>query len=327
MPRSRLVARVSPGALRVEAERAGRVLWSAGMAFTGGDELAVALGSLKEVVQHQRLPRSLTVLVAPPLVQRRTLTDLPPVRPAELSRLVAQAAPRFFRQNGHPLVSAAAWQDSGENSGRVAQAAALDIDLAEAIVAGADRAGLRLLDIHPEPATPGLSLLPPEERARRRRREWRRVAHLAVGAVAVWLLLGAFLGVRLLVDTRRVEHEIARLAAPRRALLAARQQMDSAGDMLTALDGAQAARPLMAARIAALVHALPDSTYLTALSLDSAGRGVAAGRTRGVGALVDVLDTTLGLGPVRLEGATVRDTTAGVAWERFSLRLGQERVP
>src|SRR2546422_2086538 len=46
--------------------------------------------------------------------QMRTLTDLPPVKPRALRALVAHQASRFFRCNGHALVTDATWIENGD---------------------------------------------------------------------------------------------------------------------------------------------------------------------------------------------------------------------
>ena len=59
----------------------------------------------------------MTVALEPPLVQVRTLADLPPVRPADLATLVAAQASRYFRKNGGALVTDAVWvrRDGGSD--------------------------------------------------------------------------------------------------------------------------------------------------------------------------------------------------------------------
>ena len=327
MARARLVARVGSESLAVSAERGGQVVWSTELSYGAEENLADTIASLAEPVVRQRLPRRMVVMVEPPLVQRRSLADLPPVRDAELGRLVARAAPRFFRQNGHPLVSAAAWAQEGSPPQRVARAAAIDAEVAEAIVTGARRAGLRLEDILVAGEKPALSLLPPAERERRKRHEWRGVLRLAAAVSVLWLVVAVAAGIRLRIEVRQLDAELARLREPRQALLAARQAMDSAGDMLAALDRAQAGRTLVATHLMALVKALPDSTFLTALTLEQTGDGAVTGRTQGVGRLIEALEGVPGLGATRLDGATVRDTAQGTRWEGFSLRLGPERAP
>jgi hypothetical protein len=327
MARHRLMARLAPHSLRVSAERRGGEPWSAALHFEAETDLTEAMASLATAIARERLPRRLMVVVELPLVQRRLLTDLPPVRQAELNRLVARAAPRFFRQNGHPLVSAAVWDEASSPARRLATAVALDGILAEAIVAGAERAGLRLEDILPDGGNPDLSLLPRAEHERRRRSGWQGLTRLAALVALLWLVVIALARLQLRLETRQVEAELVRLQPPRQALVGARQAMDSAGDLLTALDLAEAGRTRLATRLAALVRALPDSTFLTALTLDTAGVGRASGRTQGVGRLVSALEAAPGLGTVRLEGATVRDTIAGGVWERFSLQLGRKRAP
>jgi hypothetical protein len=148
-----------------------------------------------------------------------------------------------------------------------------------------------------------------------------------VGVALLWLLVGAIAVIRLRVESRRVTAELARLQTPRQALLAARQTMDSARAMLTALDEASAARGQVAGRLAAIAKALPDSAFLTAITLDRGGPGVLAGRARQAPLVAAALGAAPGVGSLQLEAVTVRDTVAGLGWERFSFRLGWRTVP
>src|SRR2546422_2041413 len=94
--------------------------------------------------------------------QMRTLTDLPPVKPRALRALVAHQASRFFRCNGHALVTDATWIENG--TARAARAAAVEEPVAEAIAAGARAAGLVLETVAPAGEDAPLTLLPTSER-------------------------------------------------------------------------------------------------------------------------------------------------------------------
>lgn len=322
-----LIAWLGPGAVRVTAKHGAREVWTAERQFDNEDELSGVLASLAEPVAKHRLPRRLLVMVQPPVLQCRVLSDLPPVRPSELRLLVARAAPRYFRQNGHPLVSNAAWIEKHGETRRQAKAVALDGLVAEAIVAGARRAALSLTDIIPDGEPGGLSLLPLVEQSRRRRDEWLAIGRLAIGVSCLWLLLATALALRLHRESGQIAGELRELREPRQALLAARLAIDSADAMIRALDHAQAVRGQVLAQLAALITALPDSTVLTGLTLNLEGSGVATGRTRRASLMVGALEGAGTLKRVSLEGPTVRDTVAGLEWERFSLRFGRERTP
>ena len=101
----RLIVHLTRGMLRLnDGTEAGRLL-----EYADADGLADAIASLAPPPNGSSGSTRLLVLVEPPLLQRRTLTDLPPVRDAALRELVAQGTARFFRQNGHALLSAATW--------------------------------------------------------------------------------------------------------------------------------------------------------------------------------------------------------------------------
>ncbi len=318
-----LEVRVSKGVVVVTDRRRGRQLFSEEHRFGDVAGLTEVLSGLGEVVRRRRLSRWLLVTVEQPLLQRRVLNDLPPVRQQELTRLLSRAPGRYFRQNGHPLVSAAMWAGNGDPAHRQALAVALEAPVAEAIVTGSHRAGLELRDIVPSEGPP-LSLLPFDERARRRRREWIAVARLAGAVVLASGAIATYVTVRLRTEAERLGAELTRLREPREALTRARLTMDSASAMLVALDRAEAARAVLGARLSGVVAALPESTSLTTLTIDSAAATM-TGRTRRLSRLVPAMERSLP--QVRLEGRSARDTVAGVVWERFNLTSGPRSAP
>lgn len=324
---SKLVIQVGAGRFLVSAGPEGKPAWSAEYRFDGEQQLADRLAELAEPVRHNRLSRRVIVRVQTPVLQRRSLTDIPPVRPVELSRLVSRAAPRYFRQNGHLLVSAARWEPEGQSPPKVARAFAVELALAEAIVEGTRRAGLSLADIVPDGTENTLSLLPPSERAGRRRAAWQGIAKLGAIAAMLWLGVGVFLWARLQVESRWLDRETARLNEPRKALVAARLAMDSASEMVIAIDKANRQRVEVAAALQALVRGLPDSTYLTELTIEQGESIKASGRSRSTSSLIASLQAEPGLGATRLEGATVRDSLGGQEWERFGLTIAPGPKP
>src|SRR5205807_7407643 len=120
--------------------------------------------------------------------------------------LVARQAGRFFRGNGHPLVTDAAWV-GGTTSG-VARAAAVEEPVAEAIAAGARAAGLWLVALAPAEGPERLSLLPASERESRERRSRGWTRRLAAATAAIWLGVGGIYLTRLSWERRRVEREL-----------------------------------------------------------------------------------------------------------------------
>lgn len=295
--------------------------WAAEAPFASPAELADAIARLAaEAPQNGRRVRMIVAL-EPPLVQLRTLTDLPPVNPADLATLVAARASRFFRRNGAPLLTDAAWTTDGHGA-RVARAAAAEEPWLEAIAAGARVAGIALAAIAPVGA-PELSLLPGGLKAERRLAERVAIRRWATTAVAMWVLLGGLYATRLAVGLRHTRRELARLAQPAAAVIAARRELRDATALIETLDRASADRPAVAARLERIVAALPDSAFLTSLTLDATGAGVLTGLARRAADVVARLEASGAVTHARLDGPVLRETMAGKDWERFTIVFGE----
>jgi len=262
----------------------------------------------------------LEVTLEHPPVQLRTLTDVPPIKRRDLAALVAQASGRFFRRNGHVLVTDAAWREQGET--RVARAAAIEEPLVEAIADGARAAGLWLAAIAPVDARARLSLLPRSERADRERVARRRARQLAVAAGAIWLLAGGLFVGRLLWERRAIERELAALAQPLATVLDARRELRDAEATIAAVTAAERERGRCLSVVSAIGRALPDSSVLTSLAWNADGTGVIAGAARRATDVVARLDRVRLLAGVRLEGPILREPIAGRPWERFTVVFG-----
>ncbi len=108
---------------------------------------AIVLAESASAVDAFRLLRSrlparpanpdLILEVGAPHLQRRTLAELPAVNQRALNALIAHSRSRYFRQNGHPLVSAATWEGPRGAAPRQAIAFAMEETLAESLVEGA----------------------------------------------------------------------------------------------------------------------------------------------------------------------------------------------
>jgi hypothetical protein len=258
-----------------------------------------------------------------PLVQHRVLTDLPPVTPTALHALVARGSSRFFRQNGHPLVTGAVWSSTTGTNVRVATAAAIDGALAQAIVDGAIGSALLVEDIVPAQGPTGLSLVPEGERRRRRHAEWRQVGRLAAATLMLWLLVLTGLGARLWLESHRVETELSRLVEPRDALIRARQAMGNASAMVEAMQGTMVRREAVERWLAAMAGVLPDSAYL-----EEAEFGVnVVGSLRGRAAQPQQVLTAMQKIPDM--GAAALQLTPGdpSTWPGFTISFGTGRVP
>lgn len=324
----RLVLEIAPGQLTARIERRGAVLWAGATPWGTAAELADAVAALAGPVREHGARRRVIARLAPGAFQARTLLDLPPVPSRALALLVARGASRYFRQNGHPLVTAARWTVEGTPPVRGARAVATDEALAAAVLRGAADAGLWLEDLVPGAAPDGgFSLLPVAERARRRRAGWARAGWIAAAGACLCLVLGLVVWGRLAARARVVEADLARLAAPRAALLAARRSLDSAAALVAALEQSSARRGVVLDRLLAVARGLPDSTVLLALELDAAGRAALTGRAAHATTVVRVLARDTTLGRPRLTPETARDSALGTEWERFVIRLGPEPAP
>src|SRR5581483_112977 len=174
--------RVGVDSLRGEAGN-GVVEWAGEAAYGGLGDLTDAIGRLASEGGHGC--KRIEVAIERPLVQLRTLSDLPRVPERALVELVALQSRRFFRRNGKPLVVDAVWVGKG-----VAHAAAVEEPLVDAISAGARAAGLELNSIAPAEAGVGLSLLPRAETAARRRSARPKLRLYAGFALMLWVSLG-----------------------------------------------------------------------------------------------------------------------------------------
>ncbi len=313
--------RIGRSTLRAEAIERGSVTWAGEASYANMTELADAIARL--AAELPRASSRLVVALDRPPVQLRSLTDLPPVKLRHLAALVAQQSGRFFRKNGQPLVTDAAWVGKGPT--RMARAAAVEEPLVEAIAAGARAAGLWLETIAPAGEAATLMLLPKSDRESRERSARRRTRRLAVATCGVWLAAGALFFGRLAWERRNVERELTALAQPLAAVLEARRELRDAETSLNAITVAERDRGLSLGLLAAVTGALPDSSVLTSLAWNADGTGVLVGGARHATDVVARLDRLGILDGVRLGGPVLREPIAGREWERFTILFGREQ--
>lgn len=322
--RNRVVLRVSPGCLCAEAMRGTRAVWSGRFTWGDLDDLPRVLVELAATPELGRDLRALDVLVERPVAQLRRLTDLPPVRQATLRTLVQTQSTRYFRRNGVPLVTDAIW--AHESGSRVARLCAVDVTLLEAIADGAGAAGLRLESVAPAEGA-GLSLLPPSTRAARLARRKRSLARWALIAVGLWGFVGTSYLVRLGLESRRVEAELNRIEAPAAALRALRQEMRTARKMTEAVAATERSEHDLTRWLAAVTLALPDSAFITSLSLSALGRSSATGYAARAAEVAVGFERAAGIREPRLEGHPAREVLLGREWDRFTVAFGDSMKP
>ena len=310
--------RIGRSTLRAEAVERGSVTWAGEASYSDVGGLAEAIALL--ATEPPRACRRVMVALERPPVQLRALSHMPPVKPRYLAALVAQQAGRFFRKNGQPLVTDAAWVGTGE--ARRARAAAVEESLVEAVAAGARAAGLWLETITPADEAAPLTLLPRAERDNRERAARSRTRRLAVATCSVWLAAGAVFVARLAWERRAVERELKALEKPLVAVLDARRALRDAEATLNAVTAAERDRGQSLGVLAAVTGALPDSSALTSLAWTADGSGVLVGAARHATDVVARLDRLNMLAGVRLGGLVVREPIGGREWERFTILFG-----
>jgi len=304
--------------VRAEAMRSGVVVWAGEATYESPNDLADVVAQLA-AAPAERCRRLRVTLERPP-AQTRTLTDLPPVRERELPSLVANQSGRFFRRNGAALVTDATWVTNG--SRRVTHAAAVEEPLVLAIVAGAAEAGLALESVTAAGMSPQLQLLPTAERAVRARARRRTTVRLAVGACAAWLVAGLLFGVRLVIERRDVEAQLAVADVPLAALRDVRREMRAAEAMVLGLAEARRSRGEALATLARVDGAMPDSAVLTSYTWRADGSGVIAGAGRRAADVLAAVERKHAALNPRIEGAIVRETLGAHEWERFTIIFG-----
>lgn len=321
--RATLRLRVGADRARAELCRGTAVRWSGEMAYAGTEGLRDGLAHLLACGSLPDQPSAIHVELDRSLAQLRTLRGLPPVSAAQLRSLVATQSGRFFRRNGKPLVTDAVWEN-GAGEDRVALAAAVEEPWVEAIAEAARAAGAVLESVRPAGLTPGTRLRLHSQSEQTRRRHDRLLAVKRLGAVAatLWIAAGATLAARVHATRVRIEREIAGLEAPVAALARAGKALDSASRMVQGLARAESDRARALGALAAISSALPDSAFVTALSLDARGTGEVTVVARRSGEVRAALGARPGLPSPQLQGGVVREVMGGREWERFTVTLG-----
>ena len=315
----RLVCTVRVGRIRAELCRRGVILWAAEAEWGSAEGLAEVVAELAGRAELPAWGRTIEFLLADDLIQRRELRDLPPLRRSQLAELITLTPQRYFRRNVVPIITDAC-RVGGRGSHEVL-AVAVELPIARALVRGAAEAGLVVAGL--APAMNGtLSLLPPDERARRDVLRLRWTRRLAIAAAVAWVVLGGSVVGRDLLERRRIAARLDEARGPLASVLAAEAQADSAARMVARLDQESAHESDLVATLFRVAAALPDSAFLTQLRVDSAGVGLVAGAARRPAAVLAALEGRAGLTAPRFEGRTSPDMISGHPVERFAIGFG-----
>jgi hypothetical protein len=315
--------RVRPDGAQAELSRRQTVRWSGTVAYENAEEMGAAIRDLLTGGTLPERPGVLDVEIEKPLVQVRSLRGLPPVSTPKLRGIVSTQSGRFFRKNGKPLVIDAVW-DGRSGPDRVALAVAVEEPWVEAIAEAAHASGVRLASLGPAglPGGRRFRLLSPGQRKRYRRDQLLALKRLAAAATALWLFAAATAAGRMHAERARLDSEIVRLEAPVAAMGRAGRALDSASRMVRGIATAEADRGRILATLTAISAALPDSAYITALTLDRRGRGELTVVARHSSEVLAAFEQSTELVSPQLEGGVVRETSAGREWERFTVTLG-----
>jgi hypothetical protein len=315
--KKRLRLTVQPQALHgVVFDRAGEQARPP-IAFGSPEELEAAIVAATSTSGlHGRSP-AIEVVIGSGLLQQRTLTDVPPVPTRMMREMIARSASRYFRQNGHALVTGAEWVQE-EDRGQVVAAMAVDSLVIQAVLAGARQAHTRVASIVPEHA-PTISLLPREEVASRRRRQWIATGWLAAGMACLWLLaIGVTAGGRWR-EAHEIDRELRRLQGPRESLMRARSAMDSADGLVRTLRSARVERHIVARALAEVSRSLPDSSVIDEL-LVSSDSGRIRGRSVRPGGVLKALERANQLDSIALINLTAPAFSAnGIGLGEFEI--------
>ena len=321
-----IVLTVGETSLEAECWRGRRLLWTAQAEYASPSDLEPAVARLASEAGRGPRPRRLEVRLSKPVVQLRALRDLPPVRPSMLPALVAQQAGRFFRRNGVPLVTDAAWEGGGKRQrSRVSVlAAAVEEPVAQALVEGARAAGLVLESISPmgHNGARRLRLFPTADRERRRQQARISLRRLATAVGCLWVSVAGVHWYRLEAQQRSVAQELASLQAPLAALARVQGGVRDARAALKAIERDSALRWDPVRVLGAVTGALPDSSFLSSFDLDGKGQAVLTGFARHATEVVAALERSPFVSAPHLEGTVGREVIGGREWDRFTVSFG-----
>lgn len=98
--------------------------------------------------------------------------------------------------------------------------------------------------------------------------------------------------------------------------------MRTAREMTEAVAAAELGAHDLTRRLADLAGALPDSAFLTSLTISAGGDGAVTGYARRAAEVVASLERAGGIRAPRLEGRLAREVLGGREWDRFTIAFG-----
>lgn len=341
----RLGLAVEPGVVRAAAVVRGRARWVASATWSNAGDLATAIAAL--AAEQPRGAWKVVAAIGGRALQFKMVQGLPSLEAGELRRHVALAAARYFvGARDHLAVDAAPL--GGREAGGAAVLAAARADIADAIVAGTRAAGLELLDIVPGPLAmeavlfgaaaetepafamavgaalsrrPLLSLLPLDAKRAGLARRARSVRRAAI-AIAATLAVAAITHVAYLAPgVRSAEEKLDRLAPRITRAASVRADLDDALDALAALEAEAGSRAVLLHLLGGLARSLPDSAFITSLSVAADGSGLVTGYAKDGVAMTAAVERVPGVARPQLDGGLAREAVGQTNWDRFGVRF------
>jgi hypothetical protein len=205
----------------------------------------------------------------PPLVQVRTLHDLPPVPERHLREVVEQNSARFFRAIGTRPIVAASWQGRTE-AGRVARGVAADRAFIERLEAAICDSGVRLTGIQAvhDRAGPGIALVTRRLRRATRRGRVSRAAAAVVLAAGGWLVASSVYVMDLHRDDQWTRAELGRLEAPLRQLDSIGARVGAFAPIAAAVDRQSSREGRVSDVLIGIALHLPSDTHVHRVVLE-----------------------------------------------------------
>lgn len=350
MVKARLGIHVETGIVRVAAVRFSKVIWTATAAWNDEDDLAAAIGAL--AVESPIAFGGAIAAIGGRSLHLKTVNELPPLSARELRAHVNIGSARYFVADG-PVVTDAAWLDA---PGRAAVMAAVSAVLADAVCRGAVSAGLGLRDIVPAPMAMRhmlvakahlltdelgpfavaigcalgpertLSLLPVADRAKWRAlriRTWRRVG--AIAAVLVLVVAGVHVAA-LAWSVRQLRGHLAAVAPRATRALSIRGDLNNLTAAVHMLESWRSSPARILPMLTGLARSLPDSSFLTRVTVDSHGTVLVAGFAKEGAAVSAAIEHVPGAGRPTLDGALAKEDVGGARWDRFGVRFQLARA-
>lgn len=179
----RLGIAVGPSAVHAVLLVNGAIAWAGRTRYGQLSELAEAVGRL--AAESGRVVRRARIVLERDLVQLRTVTPAPPLKPGTLRRYVALEAPRLFRKNGVPLATDGQLVPVDAKT-KALYAAAVPEPLVSAILDGARQAGLKVDALGPASDVLPWALVPEARRGEIALPTGTRREALSVGPFGTW---------------------------------------------------------------------------------------------------------------------------------------------